>query len=185
MNEHGYRHTPGKTAIAARAREISRLSTSPSIRNASSAATLNVSISRETSPRESPDRLAGLDAQRGGHFLGALAEACVQCSSTAWRWYGAKRRSGSCAATAAAIAASIAFASASATRVATLPVYLSVTSRSCSGDRLAGKVIGIGFGEHGILLAVLACTASRRARSVQIARLSSRISWLSTRSLSE
>jgi hypothetical protein len=44
--------------------------------------------------------------------------------------YAGSSRIGLVASTAAPIAASIAFASASATRVATSPLYLSVTSRS-------------------------------------------------------
>lgn len=99
------------------------------MRTDSSAATRNVSMRRVTSPFES---LIGLPASM--HSASASSskrsrKRATQCSRIACRLNAGSARSGRCAATAAAIAASIARASASATRVATLPLYLSVTSR--------------------------------------------------------
>lgn len=76
------------------------------------------------------DRFARLNAQRPS---GRSSKRWTQWLSTAWRSYGTMLRIGFAALTAAAMARSIVATSANATRVATSPVYLSITSRSAFG----------------------------------------------------
>ncbi len=106
---------------------------SPVIRTDSSAAILNVSINRVTSPRLS---LIGFPAsmQRACASSSALSlNRVTQCSRTACRWYAGISRIGPVAFTDIRIASPIASSFAMATRVAILPENLSITSRSIFG----------------------------------------------------
>jgi hypothetical protein len=100
---------------------------------ASSAATVNVSMSRVTSPRASRMGFPASMQRAIASSSKRSRKRRTQCSSTALRSNAGTRRIASSAATAAPIARSMSAACASATRVATSPVYLSVTSRSAFG----------------------------------------------------
>ena len=101
------------------------------------------------------NRLIGLPASMHSAIASSSKRSrkrLTQCSSTAWRWNGAicAHRLGLRVDRGRDAGVDRLAHRPCATRVATSPVYLSVTSRSVFGcDRLVGEIVRVGGFQHG------------------------------------